>query len=611
MEGICRCSNHCCYISKMAGGIGIDISNIRAAGSLIRKTNGDSDGIVPLARWLSVGGKYVNQSGRRNGAIALYIETWHADIREFCDLRKNTGAEDLRARDIFLGLWVNDMFMEAVENDEDWYLMCPDECKGLTDTYGDEFKRLYTMYVNEGRYKEKVKAKDLWYHIISAQIDTGMPYMCYKDTVNERSNQKNIGIIRSSNLCTEIVEHSNPDEIAVCNLASICLPKFVKTNSEGIKYFDFDELINVTKIVTRNLNKVIDVNFYPVEEAKRSNLKHRPIGIGIQGLCDVFCLLELQIAPCETIIKTGKTPQEIAALRLQEDQNIQAARILNKKIFESMYYAALTASNELAIKNGPYDTFKGSPLSQGILHFNMYGLSDKELLMGFDWKTLTASIVKHGVRNSLLIALMPTASTSQIMGNSEGIECYTTNLYKRSTLTGEFIVINNHLVETLIEKGLWTDSVKNQFRYYKGSIQEIDEIPDSIKRIYQTNFEISMKPLINMAIDRSPFIDQAQSFNLFAKDPDFKLLTNFHFYGWKGKLKTGMYYLRSRPATDPLNFGLDQEIINKIREKKLEAGKTDKHDAVPQQPRTVTEKAPEKTPDTTDDTYDTCEVCSS
>lgn len=485
----------------------------------------------------------VHNSGRRNGAIAIYIEPWHADIYEFCDLRKNTGAEELRARDIFLALWVNDLFMKRVQENGMWSLMCPDECPGLTDTYGLEFEQLYIKYEQEGKYRKQVKAEDLWFHILTAQIETGMPYMLYKDSVNEKSNQKNIGVIKSSNLCSEIVQYSDQNEIAVCNLCSLCLPKYIITNEEGKLSYDFNKLLEVAQVATRNLNKIIDVNFYPVNKAKKSNFKHRPIGIGVQGLADTYCILDIPF-------------------------DSEEARHLNKQIFETIYYGCLKASNDLAKQYGPYETFNGSPFSKGQLQYHMWGLNEDDLTTNLDWSSLINDIKKYGTRNSLLTALMPTASTSQIMNNNEAFEPFTTNLYTRTTLAGEYVVINRYLIEKLIKMGLWTKSVKDQFMYDNGSIQKIDEIPNHIKEIYKTAFEMKAKPIVQQAVDRGPFIDQTQSMNIFSNEPDFNMLTSSHFYGWKNGLKTGMYYLRSQPAVDPIKFGMDPETIRKIEKKR-------------------------------------------
>lgn len=535
-------------ISKWAGGIGINLSNIRAFGSTIRGTNGNSDGIVPLIRLLNAEARYVNQGGRRNGAIAVYLEPWHADIYNFCELRKNTGAEELRARDIFLALWIPDLFMKRVKEKGVWSLMCPDECPKLTETYGEDFEKLYLQYEKNGVYKRQVQAEDLWWHILSSQMETGMPYMLYKDNVNRQSNQKNIGVIQCSNLCAEVVQYSTQNEIAVCNLSSICLPAFVEFFDNN-KVFNFDKLRKVSEVITKNLNKVIDINYYPVKKAEISNKKHRPIGVGIQGLADVFCMMDLPFDSVE-------------------------AQQLNKKIFETIYFGCLTASVELAQKDGPYETYNGSPFSRGELQYHLWGLTENDMATDLDWKSLVEKVKTIGVRNSLLTTVMPTASTSQIMGYNESIEPFTTNLYTRSTLAGEYVIVNKYLIEKLISLDLWTTDIKQEFIYDNGSIQNISEIPQNIKDIYKTAFEMKIKPIVQQAILRGPFVDQSQSMNLFMKEPDFGTLTSSHFYSWSNKLKTGLYYLRSRPAVDAIKFGLDPSVIKKI-EKKRKIGRID------------------------------------
>ena len=533
-------------ISKRAGGIGISISNVRASGSLIRGTNGSSSGIIPMIQVLNWLGRYVNQGGRRNGAIACYLEPWHSDIFQFCELRLNKGKEEERARDIFLALWIPDLFMKRVEEDGMWSLMCPDECPGLTTSFGDAFETLYTTYESEGRYKKQIRAKELWFHILSSQVETGMPYMLYKDHVNRKSNQMNVGVIQCSNLCSEIVEYTSPDEIAVCNLASLCLPRFIEVNPDGTKAFNFEKLRYMAGIVVRNLNGVIDINFYPVEKAKKSNTRHRPIGLGVQGLADVYCMLDL---PYDS----------------------EEAKQLNKKIFETIYYGAMQMSVELAKKLGPYETFHfngGCPFSKGQLQFHLWGLTEDDLLMNWDWKSLIADVMKYGTRNSLLTTVMPTASTSQIMGNVEACEPLTTNVYTRTTLAGEFTVINSHLVEKLIALDLWNQDVRDELLYDRGSVQHIECIPDNIKAIYKTAFELRNKPIAEQAKDRGPFIDQSQSLNLFGKIPDFEMLTSSHYYTWRNGLKTGLYYFRSQPAVDALDFGLDAETIQQINQRR-------------------------------------------
>jgi ribonucleoside-diphosphate reductase alpha chain len=542
ITGIFKTVADAAQISKWAGGIGIHLSAIRSAGSHIRGTNGTSDGIIPLCRLLNMEAKYVNQGGKRNGSIAIYVEPWHGDIWEFCELRKNTGEEELRARDLFLALWIPDLFMKRVENDEMWSLMCQDECPGLQDAYGEKFDKLYESYERMGKYIKQIKAKELWHHILVSQIETGMPYMVYKDHVNRKSNQKNLGTIRSSNLCSEIVEYSDKDNYAVCNLASICLPRYLE-EKDGVLSFNFQKLYDVTRVVTYNLNKVIDRNFYPVPETKSSNMKNRPVGMGVQGLADVYNRMSYSFGSDE-------------------------ARHLNRKIFETIYFAALTESNEIAKTEGVYESYDGSPISKGLLQFDLWELSESELLMDWDWKTLRESIKKHGVRNSLLTAVMPTASTSQIMGCIECIEPYTTNLYVRTTIAGEFTVLNENLVRDLIKKGLWTQQIRDEILFDNGSVQNLDELDKHTKEVYLGAFEMGQVHIVNQAIERGPFIDQSQSLNIFMRDPDFKKLTKCHFYGWQKGLKTGMYYLRSQPSVDPIKFGLDPLVINKIKQKR-------------------------------------------
>ena len=530
-------------ISKRAGGIGISMSDIRSSGSLIRGTNGISNGPIPFIQEINYTGRAVNQGGRRNGSIAIYTEPWHSDVFHFCELRSNKGNEDQRARDIFLALWIPDLFMKRLEEHGMWSLMCPDECPGLTQVYGEEFEALYTKYENEGKYKRQIKASELWIHIITNQFETGMPYMLYKDHVNRKSNQSNSGVIQSSNLCTEIVELSSPEEIAVCNLSSLCLPKFVKEDKNGKKYFDFKRLEYVAGLATKNLNKVIDINYYPVKEAKNSNFKHRPIGLGIQGLADVYFLFDYPYDSTES-------------------------RILNRQIFETIYYGALKMSVELAKEYGSYSTFEGSPFSKGQLQYHLWELQKDKLLMNYDWETLIDDIVTFGTRNSLLTTVMPTASTSQIMGNFESMEPVASNVYTRTTLAGEFTVVNKHLVEKLLNLGLWTENIRNELLYDRGSVQQISKIPDKIKKVFKTAFELGNKPIIDQSIERGPFIDQSQSLNLFCDIPDSNKLTRCHFYSWKNGLKTGMYYLKTQPATSAIQFGLDYDVIEEIKEKR-------------------------------------------
>jgi ribonucleoside-diphosphate reductase alpha subunit len=512
IEGIYETLKECAHISKWSGGIGIHCSNIRANGSPIKGTNGVADGIVPMLRVFNNTARYVNQGGgKRKGSFAIYLEPWHADVMEFLELRLNQGDEEMRCRDLFTAMWIPDLFMEKVEKDEEWHLMCPHECPGLPDVYGEAFNELYRTYVAQGRFKKAVKARLVWDAILKSQVETGTPYMCYKDSVNAKSNQKNIGTIKSSNLCTEIMEVSGPDETAVCNLASICLPSLVKN-----KQFDFEQLHAVTRVVTRNLNRVIDENYYPTEAARKSNMRHRPIGIGVQGLADVFMMLGLSF-------------------------DEPKARKLNTGIFEAIYHAALTESCELAKEEGPYETFKGSPASEGILQQDMWGVETNEF-----WNEIREKIKTHGLRNSLLVAPMPTASTAQIMGNNEAFEPYTTNIYLRRTLAGEFVMINKHLVRELMSLGKWTPEIKTEIVRDGGSVQNLDGVPDKLKEVYRTVWEIPQKSIIEMSADRGAYIDQSQSLNIFMENPSMAKLSSMHLFGWKKGLKTGAYYLRTR-----------------------------------------------------------------
>ncbi len=528
IDGIYDTLKQCAKISQSAGGIGLSIHNVRATGSYIKGTGGVSNGIVPMLRNYDMTARYVDQGGgKRKGSFAIYLEPWHADIFDFLDLKKNHGKEELRARDLFYALWISDLFMKRVEDNGMWSLFCPNEAPGLADCYGEDFERLYLKYEKEGKYRKQVKAQDLWFEILEAQIETGTPYMLYKDAANKKSNQKNLGVIKSSNLCTEIMEYTSPDEVAVCNLASIALPKFV--TEEGA--FDHERLYEITKVITRNLNKVIDINYYPVPEARNSNMKHRPIGIGVQGLADAFIKLRMPFDSPE-------------------------ARGLNKDIHETIYFAAMEASMELATADGPYETFKGSPVSKGIFQFDMWGVTPES--GRWDWDKLKKQVKKNGVRNSLLLAPMPTASTSQILGNNECFEPYTSNIYTRRTLSGEFIVVNKHLLKDLIELGLWDDKMKNRLIEANGSIQNMPEIPQHIKDLYKTVWEISQKSIIDMAADRGAYICQSQSMNVHIQDPNFGKLTSMHFYAWKKGLKTGMYYLRSKAAASAIQFTVDK-----------------------------------------------------
>ncbi|VAW11255.1 Ribonucleotide reductase of class Ia (aerobic), alpha subunit [hydrothermal vent metagenome] len=528
IDGIYDTLKQTAKISQSAGGIGLSIHNIRATGSYIAGTNGTSNGIVPMLQVFNDTARYVDQGGgKRKGSFAIYMEPWHADIYEFLDLKKNHGKEEMRARDLFYAMWISDLFMKRVEANEDWTLMCPNECQGLFTNHSEEFEKLYLGYEAKGKGRKTVKARELWEKILESQIETGTPYMLYKDAANRKSNQMNLGTIRSSNLCTEIMEYTSPDEVAVCNLASIALPMFVK-NGE----FDHKELFKVTKRVTKNLNKVIDRNYYPIKEAENSNMRHRPIGLGVQGLADAFIMLRLPFTSDE-------------------------AKKLNQEIFETLYFAAVTASMEAAKKEGSYSSYEGSPISEGKFQHNLWNIEDKELSGRWDWSKLRKDIKKNGMRNSLLVAPMPTASTSQILGNNECFEPYTSNIYTRRVLSGEFIVVNKHLLEDLVNLGLWNESLKQELMRANGSIQHLDIIPDDIKELYKTVWELSMKDIIDMSRHRGYFIDQSQSLNLFMEDANYSKLTSMHFYAWKSGLKTGMYYLRTKSAVDAIKFTLD------------------------------------------------------
>lgn len=531
IDGIYDTLKQTAKISQSAGGIGLSIHNVRATGSYIRGTNGTSNGIVPMLRVFNDTARYVDQGGgKRKGSFAIYLEPWHADIYDFIELRKNHGKEEMRARDLFLALWMNDLFMKRVEADSTWTLMCPNECPGLSDVYGEEFESLYISYENANKGRRTIKARDLWERILDAQIETGTPYMLYKDAANKKSNQKNLGTIRSSNLCTEIMEYTAPDEVAVCNLASISLPMFVEDGR-----FNHEFLFDVTKRITRNLNKVIDRNYYPVKEAENSNMRHRPVGLGVQGLADTFIMLRMPFTS-------------------------PAAKALNQEIFETIYFAAVTASKELAIEEGAYSSFKGSPISEGQFQFNLWGLNDSDLSGRWDWESLRNEVMEHGVRNSLLLAPMPTASTSQILGNNEAFEPYTSNIYTRRVLSGEFIVVNKHLLHDLVELGMWNETLKQEIMRANGSIQHIEYIPLEIRELYKTVWELSMKDIIDMSRQRGYFIDQSQSLNLFMEGATYAKLTSMHFYAWKSGLKTGMYYLRTKSAVDAIKFTLDNEV---------------------------------------------------
>lgn len=552
IDGIYDTLKQTAKISQSAGGIGLSIHNIRATGSYIGGTNGTSNGIVPMLRVYNDTARYVDQGGgKRKGSFAIYVEPWHADIYEFLDLKKNHGKEEMRARDLFYAMWIPDLFMERVEKNEEWTLMCPNECPGLFDCHGQEFVDLYTKYESEGKGRRTVKAREVWAKIMESQIETGTPYMLYKDAANLKSNQQNLGTIRSSNLCTEILEYTSPDEVAVCNLASIALPMFVEDGK-----FDHQKLYDVTYKVTYNLNQVIDRNYYPVVEARNSNMRHRPVGLGVQGLADTF-------------------------IKLRMPFDSEEAKALNKEIFETMYFAAVSSSKDQAVKDGAYETYEGSPISQGQFQHNLWGVKDEELSGRWDWKELREEVEKHGVRNSLLMAPMPTASTSQILGNNECFEPYTSNVYTRRVLSGEFIVVNKHLLNDLIELGLWNDDMKNALMATNGSVQNIEGVPDNLKAIYKTVWEISMRDILDMAADRGMFIDQSQSLNLFMESPNMGKLTSMHFYAWKKGLKTGMYYLRSKPATSAIKFTVKKNAQTDMSPGVTSGASSETADAVP------------------------------
>ncbi len=529
IDGIYDTLKNCAKISQSAGGIGLSIHNIRATGSYIKGTNGTSNGIIPMLRVYNDTARYVDQGGgKRKGSFAIYLEPWHADIFEFLDIRKNNGKEEMRARDLFTALWIPDLFMKRVRDNGTWSLFCPNEAPGLADCWGAEFEALYAKYEAEGRQRKTIQAQDLWFAVLESQIETGNPYMLFKDAANSKSNQQNLGTIKSSNLCTEIMEFTSPDEIAVCNLASLALPRFVIDGK-----FDHQRLFDVTYHVTKNLNKIIDGNYYPVPEARRSNMRHRPIGLGIQGLADAFILLRFPFDSPE-------------------------ARVLNSEIHETIYYASMTASKDLAKELGHYESYEGSPISKGIYQFNMWGVTPSSR---WEWDILSEEIKKYGVRNSLLLAPMPTASTSQILGNNECFEPYTSNIYTRRVLSGEFVVVNKHLLKDLVKLGMWNDNLKNKIIAANGSVQEIPEIPQNVKDLYRTVWEIPQRALIDMAADRGAFICQSQSLNLFVPSPNFGKLTSMHFYAWEKGLKTGMYYLRTQAAADAIKFTVDQAAL--------------------------------------------------
>ena len=538
IEGIYDTLKQCAQISQSAGGIGLAMHNIRATGSYIKGTNGASNGIVPMLRVFNDTARYVDQGGgKRKGSFAMYLEPWHADVFDFLDLKKNHGKEEQRARDLFYALWVPDLFMQRVKENGEWTLMCPHECPGLSDVHSAEFEALYTKYEKAGKGRKTIKAQDLWFKILESQIETGTPYMLYKDAANSKSNQKNLGTIKSSNLCTEIIEYTAPDEVAVCNLASLALPKYVTDEGK----FDHDKLFEVTYQATLNLNKIIDGNFYPVEEARNSNMRHRPIGLGVQGLADAFILMGL---PFES----------------------EEARALNKEVFETIYYASMTASKDLAKVDGAYESYEGSPVSKGEFQFDLWNVTPTNR---WEWDVLKAEVMEHGVRNSLLLAPMPTASTAQILGNNECFEPYTSNIYTRRVLSGEFIIVNKHLLKDLVKEGLWNKEMRRMIMTANGSIQNIDIVPQRLKDLYKTAWEISQKAIIDLAADRGAYICQSQSLNIFMENANFGKLTSMHFYGWEKGLKTGMYYLRTKAATDAIKFTVDKIATEEPSEKAI------------------------------------------
>lgn len=538
ISGIYDTLKQCAQISQSAGGIGLSIHNLRAKGSYIKGTNGTSNGIVPMLRVFNDTARYVDQGGgKRKGSFAIYLEPWHADIHDFLELKKNHGKEEMRARDLFFALWIPDLFMKRVEQNGDWTLMCPNECPGLADTFGDKFEALYEKYEAEGKGRKTIKAQELWFAVLESQIETGTPYMLFKDAANRKSNQQNLGTIKSSNLCTEIIEYTSADEVAVCNLGSIALPKYVDKGR-----FDHEKLFQVTYQLARNLNRVIDQNYYPIPEARRSNMRHRPIGIGVQGLADAFILMRYPFDSVE-------------------------AKVLNREIFETIYYAAMTASKDLAKEEGPYETYAGSPVSKGIFQFDMWGVKPSDR---WEWDVLKAEVKQHGVRNSLLLAPMPTASTAQILGNNECFEPYTSNLYTRRVLSGEFIVVNKYLLRDLVKLGLWSEELKNKIIASNGSVANIPEIPQNLKELYKTAWEISQKTIVDMAADRGAFICQSQSLNVFMENANFGKLTSLHFHAWKSGLKTGMYYLRTKAATDAIKFTLDKSKLAEPAAEKIQ-----------------------------------------
>jgi ribonucleoside-diphosphate reductase alpha chain len=589
LEGIYKTLSDCAMISKNAGGLGVHIHNVRGKGSYIKGTNGTSNGIIPMLRVYNETARYVDQGGgKRKGSIAVYLEPWHSDVMDFLDLRKNHGKEEMRARDLFLAMWIPDLFMQRVEADADWTLFSPSEAPNLHETYGEEFETLYCKYEQEGKGRRTMKAREVWQKILESQIETGTPYMLYKDAANKKNNQKNLGTLHGSNLCTEIMEYTSPDEVAVCNLASIALPKYIdypatKKLDKSKRSFNFQKLYDVTYQITKNLNRVIDVNYYPIPEAKNSNMRHRPIGIGVQGLADLFAMLGIAF-----------TSEE--------------AKKMNREIFETIYFASLTASKDLAKKEGTYESYKGSPISEGVFQFDMWGVAPSAR---WDWESLRKDVMKNGVRNSLLLAPMPTASTAQILGNNEAFEAFTSNLYKRRTIAGEYTVVNKHLVEDLIERGLWSEDMKLLLIANRGSVQGIEAIPEDIREVYKTVWEMKQKDIIDMSADRGAFICQSQSLNLFVENCNPAKLTSAHFYAWKKGLKTGMYYLRTKAATEAIaGLGIDTEALKRAAETvKKQAQNLTPHPAEPVSKPTVIDSIQEQMACSLDDP-DNCVMCS-
>lgn len=580
IDGIFSTLKECALISKYAGGIGVHIHNVRGKGSRIRGTNGISSGIVPMLRVYNNTARYVDQAGRRAGSIAMYLEPWHCDVEPFLEMKKNHGSEEERARDLFYALWIPDLFMERVKNDMMWSLMCPDECPGLSDVYGDEFVKLYESYEREGRYKKQIRAQELWWQVLQSQIEQGTPYLLFKDAANRKSNQKNLGTIKSSNLCSEIIEYSSPDETAVCNLASIALPSYIDYDENNKPIFNFQKLHEVSKVITKNLNKVIDVNFYPVENARRSNLKHRPIGIGVQGLADTYVLMRYPFDSPEAMELNKHIFETIYHGSMESSMEIskKRAEYIDKYNNEEITYDELDEKikmNEYEVINtkypGAYSTFEGSPTSEGVFQFDLWGVVPDSGM--YDWDKLKADVMQHGIRNSLLLAPMPTASTSQILGFNECFEAFTSNLYKRRTLAGEFIIVNKYLIADLVKLDLWSKDMKNKLMISDGSVQSIPEIPDDLKALYKTAWELRQKVIVDQSADRGAFVCQSQSLNLFVEDPDFKKLSSMHFYSWQKGLKTGIYYLRTRAKAQAQKFTVDPSMVRLTNLKVAETSK--------------------------------------